>query len=265
LQLDKRREVKSVARNPQVKIVVLWGTMALRLFAEPYYRGMAKACESDFSLPLPYGGLGAIEKTYHRLKRHLEAIQGDDVLIIVAHSQGGLVASLYVAEHPNSYLVALGTPFGGAELARLTRLAPKCMWRRLRALPDMAPNSQFIQMLNSDVLPLSGNRIRSIYTVPDHLVSARSAHLSAGANHCIVAMEKHYRKHAGRDDLTVHFMPKHRMGHIQEVLDKSIHDVIRIEIDDIIMSHPFAPLLQQPVADTVPAQRLPVLNIPALS
>lgn len=234
--------------NDRVKVVVLWGTMALRLFAEPYYRGMAKACETDFSLPLPGGGLRAVGATYRRLCRHLEAIQGEDVLIIVAHSQGGLVASLYVAEHPNSYMVGLGTPWAGAELARLTRLIPRRVLGRVQALKDMAPASPFMEHLQAEVLPANLDRIRSVYTVPDLLVSARSAHLPGASNHCIVASEHRFRQHFRPDDggLTVHHMERHRMGHIQEVLDKSIQDVIREQIDELVMAHPFGLPVPQP-------------------
>lgn len=83
-----------------------------------------------------------------------EKMSGDlhEYPIIVAHSMGGLVSRSYISEDSDSRyhyrLITLGTPHLGSGLANLVNIF---VWADVTGVQDLAPNSDFLEDLNSNV------------------------------------------------------------------------------------------------------------------
>jgi triacylglycerol lipase len=121
---------------------------------------------------------GSIDQYVEPLRRRVDALcaeTGAARIVLVAHSMGGLACRAYLAEHGidrTAKLIALGSPHGGSEIARLG------LGRNAR---QMEAGSAWLQALNSKPVP-KGLRAVAIYSVHDNFVMPQDAQRLVGAD-----------------------------------------------------------------------------------
>lgn len=114
------------------EVIVIGGTWATRE-AHSYYAKLLNSIPSEIPaedryFPLPHKGLGHVEETYEELRGQIDEFVtsiGDDLPIVVGHSQGGVHAALLGLNGLASAVVSLAAPHRGI--------------RSLRTIEDLSP------------------------------------------------------------------------------------------------------------------------------
>jgi pimeloyl-ACP methyl ester carboxylesterase len=138
-------------------------------------------------------------------RRAAEVCRACDVpmVIIVAHSMGGLVARAWYARLRGhlqaARMVTIGTPHRGSQLARA---APG------RCAAEMIPGSEWLARLEVDETRAPGTPSLCIFSWHDSLVAPQDSAQLPGAN--VLALE--------------------RLGHLQLLLDPAVHRKVAAEI-----------------------------------
>jgi len=142
----------------------------------------------------------------HRSQEHLEAdirrgleerkFDPDTPLVIVGHSQGGLAALRYAADHPDRvrHAISIGAPWHGARSAtNVARFVPR---RFTPAVYDMAEGSRFLSELHAD-LPAVADRVTNIYSTHEILIRPYvAAHIDVpGVRNILVGSDEEHRRH----------------------------------------------------------------------
>jgi hypothetical protein len=109
----------------------------------------------------PQGGTGSLENGYIAVCRQLLAISKHGRINIIGHSQGAVHAVRFAAEHPDrvAVCISVGGPHAGSWLAallvRVFGQLPQPLGgvanRLLACLPDMAPDSPFLQGIRTKI------------------------------------------------------------------------------------------------------------------
>lgn len=167
---------------PEMKVVVIGGTLALKPLARPYYWLLCLLAGHAKLVTLPDGGLRSLADTYPVLSAQIQAICPDDEpMILIGHSQGALLAAMYAAAHTNVMrIVAISGPFGGVATCHAARFLPSSLARRLPILRDLTPGSAALTGL-AELLVGVRERLICIYTPYDGIVWPASSCRVEGA------------------------------------------------------------------------------------
>ncbi len=191
-------------------VVLIGGTIAIKPLAEWYYRQMGLPV-----LPIPYAGVLTIERSFQKLAPRIEREYGKRPLIIVGHSQGGLVGVRYVEEHQDAKLVGLSIPIRGTQIAWVGLGLP--------AARDMLPGSDFLLGLQ-ERLPNVSARMISIFLHHDYFIRPFHSSYAAGARNILFAERRVWPQlRAWREDIELR---EGRYNHINEVRASEVGEVI---------------------------------------
>ena len=142
----------------------------------------------------------------HRSQEHLcrdvaaglqeRGLPPDAPLVIVGHSQGGLAALRYAADHPDQvkHAISIGAPWHGARSAtNVSRFLPS---RFTPAVADMAEGSRFLRQLHAD-LPAIADRVTNLYSTHEIFIRPYvSAHIDLpGVRNILIVSEEEHRRH----------------------------------------------------------------------
>jgi triacylglycerol esterase/lipase EstA (alpha/beta hydrolase family) len=145
----------------------LWASMAGHLLKDGY-------CLRAVNLEPPFDGLGSLAKKLHE-NIELEVEKGTEVIILITHSMGGLVARACLQRYgcgPVVKLITIACPHDGTEIARLG------FGQNAR---DMVPGSEWLKSLSAQ-LP-DGPALFNIWSRDDNFISPQaSAHLHSARN-----------------------------------------------------------------------------------
>lgn len=110
---------------------------------------------------------------------------GQNAVIILAHSMGGLAARAYLRSHGlhrTARLIMLGTPHFGSTLANFAMGINAAQMKR-QLLSDAGSAANWLQTLASTETPASRSRTVSIFSRHDNIVAPQeSAHLPGATN-----------------------------------------------------------------------------------
>jgi triacylglycerol lipase len=115
-----------------MRTIIVGGTGAGSPLLEVYYGGLARAVEGTLHA-LSRWGLDHVDASLRRLEQRLE--DGESRVLLVGHSQGGLVAALMGKRRPDlvAGVISVGGPLHGTPLAPALpnpfALAVRCMAR----------------------------------------------------------------------------------------------------------------------------------------
>ncbi len=212
---------------------ILWGTTAHKSFGTPYYSGLKKVC-GGINVPLPGGGLGSLHATAAQLENILEALRDPSTgrLKLIGHSQGGIIAVLHAAKHPDTDVLTLDAPHSGAKLARLMGIYPRRIRRMFPGLCDMSPHSRFM-VEYAEILPFVAANLVSFATTHDKIVPYRSSYVPGARNVLVVSSYSEYLRilRAYGDSIELRLEPK-SMGHISSVIHRQCKDFARDFVGD---------------------------------
>jgi pimeloyl-ACP methyl ester carboxylesterase len=207
-------------------VAVIGGTAVPGAVTRRQLRQLAQASGADHIIPLPDLGLGSIGHTSQLINSTLASTHlSDQPLVLVAYSQGVIVAARYAVVRPNCHVIGLGGPFGG----------PRGLFSALAAMMpgirDMARGCDPMTSLQRDMQKLE-YRLHSIYSLHDPIVPWRSSHVEGAANHCLVATKGEFRAHMAATPLTNVYLTG-RVDHWGLVHSTTVHDIVSSTIADI--------------------------------
>lgn len=155
--------------------VVVAGTGVPRFAASTVYATLAHALDADV---VALDGLG-LAHTMHSVDAVTEMVarivENDGVpVVLVGHSQGGLVAAIVASEHPElvASVVTLGAPLSGTAWC-----AP---WEPLSGLRCMSRGSRLLAMVRPSAT------MHNIVGTADRLVVPHDSGLLPGARHYVM-------------------------------------------------------------------------------
>jgi triacylglycerol lipase len=132
--------------------------------------------------------LGSIDGYVPALHLAIEALcktTGQDKIIIVAHSMGGLAARAYLRAHGTTRIarvVTIGTPHHGTGLAN-TGVGLNSRQMEWTGNAETGTCSEWLRQLEQDELPATRTLFVSIYSHHDNIVSPQtSSHLAGAVN-----------------------------------------------------------------------------------
>lgn len=161
---------------PRTHVFVIGGTVAVKPVSGPILYNelktalvrMLAALKVEASVELFYLrllGFGSIEKSVERLHGEmLKAVAPDDRIVLVGHSQGGLiVADLAARDRRVVLAVAIAAPFQGSlTCTPITAGIVPAFW-------NMAPGSRYLSRLCRSLPPIAG-RLVTIRALTDLVV-----------------------------------------------------------------------------------------------
>ncbi|MEO7617508.1 MAG: hypothetical protein ABIS59_01555 [Candidatus Saccharibacteria bacterium] len=206
---------------------LLWGTTAPPIFGDLYYGGLRKAIDG-FHVPLPDLGLKCLFQTAKAVEDHLEILRDENgMLKLIGHSQGGLIAVIHAASHPNTKVLTIGTPHRGSRVADLTCLLPRRVREKVQAFDDMRPGSEFMQDYQPLLDSVAGSVV-SLAATHDKIVHHRSSYIhGASRNVLVVSSYDEYKKYFKLygEAVDLRFEPK--LGHITWVVKGLCKNFVR--------------------------------------
>ncbi len=136
-------------------------------------------------LDLPDGGTGDLQVQADALARTVDTLitGGAPSVDLVGYSAGGVVARLYLADHPDAgtvrRVVSLGSPFHGTQLAGLAAsFAPSLCGV---ACHQLEPDSSLLDRIDGLTLTASGVAWLSLWSTSDEVVTPPDSSSLAGA------------------------------------------------------------------------------------
>jgi hypothetical protein len=158
-------------RQQRRRVILVAGTGVPTFLAGSVYSPLAHALGADV-VALDGLGFAHTMRSVETLTRDIE--RGDDPVVLVGHSQGGLVAAIVASQHPElvSKVITLGAPLAGTVLC--SPLIP------LSGLRCMVRGSRLLGMVRSST------RMHNIVGTSDRLVVPYSSGLLPGAHHYVM-------------------------------------------------------------------------------
>jgi hypothetical protein len=160
-------------------VIVVAGTGVPRFAASTVYATLAHSLDADV---VALNGLG-LAHTSHSVNAVTEAVarisKNDGPVVLVGHSQGGLVAAIVASEHPEmvSKVITLGAPLAGTIWCS--------SWGPLSGLRCMSRNSRLLGTVHSST------RMHNIVGTDDRVVVPYSSGLLPGARHYVMDRVTH--------------------------------------------------------------------------
>lgn len=209
---------------------ILWGTTAHKSFGTPYYSGLQKICHG-VNVPLPGAGLHRLRETHERLVPILEGLRGPDgKLVIIGHSQGGLLGVLHAAAFEDTFVITLDSPHHGAPLCNLMQLVPRRVSGPILAFADMRPGSRFMYEYQAALAAVSPNLV-SFATTQDKLVPVWSSFAHGARNIVIASTAEEVRRYTLAYGGSIEVLLDSKMGHISSMLKKTYLDLVHDSLD----------------------------------
>lgn len=169
-------------------LAVISGTGVPPFVCRWVYRHLSKLANISLVESLPSFGRQHPEKSYEELAPKLD--RSDGPLVILGHSQGGLVGLTYAARNPQKVACYVGISVPHHGTTRCWTNAPTA------SLRSMAPESRFIHHLGEELVQLRQGDISpelySIFSIHDGLVVPYMAsYLEGAANFLFAPRERH--------------------------------------------------------------------------
>lgn len=207
----------------QTKVVLIGGTGAISPAAKLYYHRLAKGCGKAVIQAIPGLTVRRIDTSTREMVKWIDANVPDDTqVILIGHSQGGLVAVECALQRPDKvvHVIALSTPFHGTRTANL--IAPFCRHLFL-AVRDMSVGSRYMARLSPRLIEVAP-RLTTIYLHNDILVQPFDSSHVDGADNWLIASATDFASvsNAHQDTQRLGCVVARIMGHITEVFDPII-------------------------------------------
>ncbi len=171
-------------RERQYPVLIIHGFTTHKLSNLPLHRALRKEHFQTHNVNIPGLNTQDIRRSSELVEERVEEIKkrmGVDKVQLVGVSMGGLIGLHYIRQRGGhssvNKFVTLGTPFQGAQLAKIFDLIPI---DQEIAAKQLAPDSEFMQeILNGDFEPCD---ITSIGAKGDTLVPEPLFHLDGAEN-----------------------------------------------------------------------------------
>ncbi len=127
----------------RTRVFFVGGTLAFKVWALPFYYLVRHFGAPSEEIDLPWGGLKSLEANVQFLLQQIESrTEPGDKVVLIGHSQAGLLVFAAAAENPAVELaIALNAPFEGSVACTIPGAG------FVPAFKDMSPNSDFLKAL----------------------------------------------------------------------------------------------------------------------
>ena len=228
-----------------VAVPILAGTAIRGLAANVMMRSVLERHPNAFLVTLAHFGVamplnGSQEHIHKDIQAGLERQDRapDAPLVLVGHSQGGLAALRYAADHQDQvrHVISVGAPWRGSVSAQ--RISSLFSWtgRNLTpALSDMAEGSPFLTALHADV-PSIADRITNIYSTHELFIQPYiNAHMDVpGVTNLLIATDDEYRRHLRAfPELEVDDLISGRVTHLGEMSSPDVRARIWAKVEEV--------------------------------
>lgn len=162
----------------------------------------------------------------------------DSPMVLVGHSQGGLAALRYAADHPDQVLhvFSIGVPWHGARTAgRVSHFMRLARLDLTPGLTDMAPASPFLTHLHEDV-PTIADRVTNIFSTHEVFMQPyTAAYIDVpGVTNILISPGDEYRHHMERyPDYPVDDLIMRKTNHLGEMSAPELRGYIWAKVDEL--------------------------------